>query len=627
MCGICGIAHDDLNLAVEKGVLVEMNRRMIHRGPDDEGYFLDGPVGLAMRRLSIIDLVTGHQPMISEDGRVVVVCNGEIYNFRELKTDLAKLGYHFRTESDTEIIPYLYQEYGDEFLTRMNGMFGLALWDSGRRRLIIARDRMGKKPLYWTYHNGAFVFSSELKSLLQHPLINRTIDRVALAKYLAYEYIPAPKSIFEGVHKLQPGHMLSLHDGAVEIRKYWDVPMDEFHHIHSEWEVVEELRGLLRRSVERRLVSDVPLGVFLSGGIDSSTVVSMMSEFRDPRSIKTFSIAFSEKSFDESSYARKVAEHFGTDHREETLTPDALISLLPEVTQFLDEPMADNSIIPTYALSKFTRKHVTVALGGDGGDELFAGYPTFQAERYSTLYRLIPRTLREHMIEPMARLMPVSDENISFDFKVKQFLKGAGISDPTRHFVWMGAFSPEEQLSLWCDAPPAPIFDDVEQYWRASHGGSYGNRLLYVYKKLYLQEDILVKVDRASMATSLEVRAPFLDPEVVEFVGRLPYSYKLRGLNLKYILKKTVRNGLPRGIAARAKKGFGVPVAKWFKKELKDVLLDELNESKIRREGYFKPEAISRLIDEHLRGKVDHRMKLWTLLIFELWLKKWGGVV
>ncbi len=624
MCGICGIVYDDPSRDVERDMLTAMNRTLTPRGPDEEGSWRDANVGLAMRRLAIIDLKSGQQPMTSEDGYVVVVCNGEIYNFKELRADLEKRGHRFKTNSDIEILPALYLEHGDEFLTHVNGMFALALWDARNQRLIVARDRMGKKPLYWTHTKGAFVFGSELKAVLANPEVRRTIDRVALAKYLAYEYIPAPHSIFEDIHKLGPGEYLVLHGGETSVHPYWDVPMDEIHHVHSEYEVTRDLRDLLKRAVERRLISDVPLGVFLSGGIDSSTIVALMAELVDPRSIKTFSIAFTEKSFDESSYAREVAKFFGTDHREERLEPQSLIDLLPEVSAFLDEPMADNSIVPTYALSKFTRKHVTVALGGDGGDELFAGYPTFQADRYARFYRLLPRVFRERVIEPLAAKLPVSDENISFDFKVKQFLKGAGIKDATRHMVWMGAFSPDEQMALWRDAAPGPVFDDVERYWRASHGHSHGNRILYLYKKLYLQEDILVKVDRASMATSLEVRAPFLDREVVEFVSRLPYSYKLRGLTMKYLLKKAMGDRLPKGIATRAKKGFGVPVAKWFKGPLKELMMDELGEAKLAREGFFKPGYVRALIDEHLAQKADHRMKLWALLVFELWLKRWA---
>lgn len=624
MCGICGILHDDPKGKVDRDALVAMNRTMIHRGPDDEGYHVEGNVGLGMRRLSIIDLLTGHQPMATEDGSVVAVCNGEIYNFQELKKDLEARGCTFKTNSDAEVIPYLYREFGDDFLDLMNGMFGLAVWDAREKRLIIARDRMGKKPLYWAHVDGVFLFGSELKAIIAHPRAPRTIDRTALAKYLAYHYIPAPRSIFENVHKLGPGEFLSIARGAVKVERYWDIPLDEHQHLHSEREVIEELRGLLRDAVGRRLISDVPLGVFLSGGIDSSTVVAMMSELRDPQSIKTFSIAFAEESFDESTYARQVAKHFRTDHYEEMLTPKGLLDLMPDVSDFLDEPMADYSIVPTYALSKFTRKHVTVALGGDGGDELFAGYPTFKADRYAKMYRMIPRAIRDYVIAPMANALPASDADISLDFKAKQFVKGAGMRDPSRHMIWMGAFSPEEQIELWDGPTPSLIFDDVERCWSASYGASPGNRILYLYAKLYLQEDILVKVDRASMATSLEVRAPFLDPEVVEFVSRLPYSYKLRGLTMKYLLKKAIGDKLPKGIAGRAKKGFGIPVAKWFKGELRELLMDELAEDKIRREGFFRPAMIARLIDEHLKGRANHRMKLWALLVFELWLKKWA---
>lgn len=624
MCGICGILYDDRVRPVQEDILHVMNRAMTHRGPDDEGIHIDKNVGLAMRRLAIIDLEHGNQPMMSEDGSVVVVCNGEIYNFRELRVDLEALGYRFKTNADSEVIPYLYQEYGDEFVGRMNGMFAIALWDAERRRLILARDRTGKKPLYWMHRHGMFLFASELKGILKHPDVHRKIDREALAKYCAYQYVPAPRSIVDGVHKLGAGEMLVLHDGEQRIHAYWDIPLDELHHVHSEHEVVHEIITLLKRSVERRLISDVPLGVFLSGGIDSSSIVAMMTELMDPSKIKTFSIAFAEKSFDESSHARRVAEAFGTDHREQMLNPCDLIALLPEVAAFMDEPMADASIIPTYALSKFTREHVTVALGGDGGDELFAGYPTFLADRYSTIYRILPKFMRSGLIEPLVNSLPVSDKNISFDFKAKQFVKGAGIRGPERHMMWMGAFTPEEELSLFQDMPQTSIYDDVERYWWQSHGASLGNRLLYLYHKMYLQEDILVKVDRASMATSLEVRAPLLDPDLVSFVSRLPYSYKLRGMTMKYIFKKSMRDKLPKGIADRPKKGFGVPIAKWFRNELKDMLQDELAETKIRNEGIFNPEYVGKLVSEHIKGKADNRVKLWTLFTFERWLGTWG---
>jgi len=623
MCGICGIIYDDPSRHVHERTLSAMNKTMVHRGPDDEGFFIKGNAGIAMRRLSIIDLKGGHQPISSEDGLVHVVCNGEIYNHEDLREDLEANGHKFKTHSDTEVLVHLYEECGSEFLNKLNGMFGLAIWDDKRKRLLIARDRMGKKPLYYTKQKGMFLFGSELKAILSHPDVERTIDHDSLSKYLAYEYVPAPRSIFKNIFKLEAGHCLILEKGDVTIKQYWDIPTDEFEDV-SVAEASETLRDLLLKSVKRRLISDVPLGVFLSGGIDSSTVTYMMTRIMPPKEVKSFSIAFAEKSFDESSHARRVAHQLGTDHHEETCTPDDLLNLIPEIQSFLDEPMSDPSIVPTYALSKFTRKYVTVALGGDGGDELFAGYPTFQAEKLARIYRLLPSFVRRGIIEAAVGRLPVSDKNISFDFKARQFIKGAGISDESRHLVWMGSFSPGEQQNLLADKPPLNIFDDVAKYAKAASYLSPGNRLLYIYKKLYLNEDILVKVDRASMGCSLEVRAPFLDKHVVEYVSRLPYKMKLNGFTMKYLLKRAVRDLLPAGIADRPKKGFGIPVAKWVKGPLKEMAQDLLHPTKIRREGYFRAEEVQRLMDDHLMSRADNNKKLWTLLTFELWHDKWA---
>ncbi|MFH1829957.1 MAG: asparagine synthase (glutamine-hydrolyzing) [Pseudomonadota bacterium] len=624
MCGICGIIYEDPSRQVDKDLLARMNRTMVHRGPDDEGYYMGRGAALAMRRLSIMDVADGHQPMSSEEGNVQAVCNGEIYNFKELRQDLKSKGHTFHTGSDTEVLPHLYQEYGADIPTKLNGMFGLAVWDEKERTLLLARDRMGKKPLYFTYQDGALIFGSELKAILANPNVARRLDLNSVAKYLAYEYIPAPHTIFEGIKKLEPGQLLRFKDGRITMRHYWDVPVGDERIGLSDDEASKEFLRLFKGSVKKRLMSDVPLGVFLSGGIDSSSVVAMMREHMEPHNIKTFSIAFEEKSFDESSYARKVAKHLGTDHREKLCTPRDLLALLPEVTSLLDEPFADPSIIPTYALSKFTRQHVTVALGGDGGDELFAGYPTFQAERAATWYRALPKFLRKSIIEPCCMRLQVSDENISFDFKVKQFLKGVDIRGIARHMVWMGAFSQPELKDVLAGSPPPDVFDDARRHAVSAKPASDGNAILYAYKKLYLAEDILAKVDRASMGASLEVRAPFLDYEVVEFVARLPYRMKLNGFNMKYLLKKSVDDLLPKGIAGRAKKGFGIPVAKWIKGPLREMTCDVLAEDKLRREGIFKPEEVTRLLNDHFKGRAENRKKLWTLIMFEKWLERWG---
>ncbi len=624
MCGICGIIYDDPSRNVDRLVLARMNRTMTHRGPDDEGYFIGRGSSLAMRRLSIIDVEGGHQPMSSEDGVVQAVVNGEIYNFRELRKELRSKGHVFQTRSDSEVLPHLYEELGADLPMKLNGMFGLAVWDERSRALLLARDRMGQKPLYWAHMGGALVFASELKALLQCPEVARKIDHSSVAKYLAYEYVPAPHTIFEGIQKLEPGHLLRYRDGRIIVRRYWDVPLGDERIGLSEAEAIKEFMRLFDRSVRRRLISDVPLGVFLSGGIDSSSVVAVMSRHADPRDIKTFSIAFEEKSFDESSHARRVAEHFGTDHREQVVTPKDLVALLPRVSELIDEPFADPSIIPTYALSRFTRQHVTVALGGDGGDELFAGYPTFQAERLSAWYQGLPRALKRYVIEPLCLRLPVSDENISFDFKVKQFLKGAEVRGITRHMVWMGAFSQAELGALLVDPPPADVFEDARRHASNARDASDGNAMLYAYKKLYLAEDILQKVDRASMGVSLEARAPFLDHELVEFVARLPYRMKLNGFTMKYLLKKGMEGLLPRGIAARPKKGFGIPVAKWIKGPLKRMTLDLLSEERLTRDGILRPQAVEALLDDHFAGRADNRKKLWTLIMFQKWHDRWA---
>ncbi len=624
MCGICGIIHDDPERPVDRGVLEAMNRTMTHRGPDDKGFFYGRGSGLAMRRLSIIDVEGGHQPLLSEDGRVVAICNGELYNFKELRRELESRGHLFRTRSDAEILPHLYEERGAGLVDPVNGMFGLAVWDEKERSLVLARDRMGEKPLYYARAGKSFLFGSELKAILAHPEVVRRIDRSSLAKYLAHDYVPAPHTIIEGVAKLEPGQLLVWRAGRLEKKNYWDLPRAAEAYVGEE-EAASELLRLLEKSVAIRLASDVPLGVFLSGGIDSSSVLAMMARVRRPEEIKTFSISFAEKSFDESSWARRVAAHFGTEHRERMCTPAELLKLMPKVAELLDEPFADASIIPTYALAKFTREHVTVALGGDGGDELFAGYPTFQAERAAGLYAALPSFVRRGFIDRIVGLLPVSDENISFDFKVRRFIKGAAVPGPARHIVWLGAFSPAEQRDLFAVDPPGGVFEDAARHWESGAGFSRGNRLLYTYKKLYLAEDILTKVDRATMGVSLESRAPFLDHELVEFVAKLPYRMKLKGFTMKHLLKKAVGPLLPEGVAGRAKKGFGVPVAKWVKGPIREMVLDCLSVDRIKREGIFRAGAVSGIIKDHMSGRENSAKKIWSLLMFERWLERWGS--
>jgi asparagine synthase (glutamine-hydrolysing) len=623
MCGICGIV--DLRGPIDREALARMTVAIHHRGPDDEGFYL-GPtesataVGFGFRRLSIIDLATGNQPIANEDGTVWVVFNGEIYNFLALRTDLEERGHRFTTNADTEVIVHLYEELGHDFVERLNGMFAFALWDERRQVLLLARDRFGKKPLYYADLGRTLLFASELKSLVEHPLCPKELDFDALSRYLAMEYVPTPYSILDGVRKLPGGHLLIWEDGNASIDRYWDLELRADAPARADDEYIEEFRSRLREAVNRRLMSDVPLGAFLSGGIDSSSVVAMMVDALPPSAVKTFSIGFGERSFDESAHARRVAAHFGTDHHEEIFTPQVMLDLLPEVVDWLDEPFGDASILPTYLLSRFTREYVTVALGGDGADELLAGYPTFAADRFARLYR-IPRLLHSNVILPLVDRVPVSTANFSFDFKLKRFLRGAASPEDVRHPTWLGSFTPDEEASLLAGPPPDPFAEQRQAFAHAA--GDRLARLIYLYAATYLQDDILVKVDRASMACSLEVRAPFLDVELVKFLGRVPSRLKLRGLDTKHLLKRTMADVLPPGIATRAKKGFGIPVAAWFKGPLRETLQDELSPERIRSQGLFEPAEVHRLVSEHLSGRRDHRKSLWTLFVFQLWHRRW----
>jgi asparagine synthase (glutamine-hydrolysing) len=627
MCGITGIL--DVSGRVDREVLARMTNTLRHRGPDDEGYYLPsnqnaGPsVGLGFRRLAIIDLGGGRQPMANEDESIWIVCNGEIYNYQPLRLELESKGHRFRTHSDIEVLLHLYEESGPDFLSRVNGMFALAIWDARRQTLLLARDRLGKKPLYYRHTPAQLLFGSEVKALLQHPACPRELDPRSLSKYLAYEYVPSPHCIFKGIHKLPAAHLLTWKDGQTHVRRYWDLKFPEHPTIRREEELAEELRSRLKEAVRLRLISDVPLGVFLSGGIDSSTVVALMAELRPASSIKTFAIGFEEKSFDESNYARRVAECFGTEHHEQILKSQTLLDILPNVAALLDEPFADASVIPTYLLSAFTRRHVTVALGGDGGDELFAGYPTFPAHRVAQFYR-VPQAVHQRIIQPLAELLPVSRENFSLDFKVKRFLRGANCRPGIRDQIWLGSFTPsEQQLLLEGTSAEIDHYEDIAEAERNSPGSNLIDRLIYLYCKFYLQDGILTKVDRASMACSLEARAPFLDYTFVEFACSVPWHLKLKGLKTKYILKRAMRDKLPREILARGKKGFGIPVAKWFRSDLKDLVHDTFSESRIRQQGLFNPQAISRLLNDHMRGTRDNRKPLWTLFMFQLWHEKY----
>lgn len=610
MCGIAGYFGQG-----DRGILERMTTTLTHRGPDDVGFYIDGQLGFGFRRLSIIDLSPlGHQPMESNDGNIVVIFNGEIYNFRELRDELEKRGHRFKSKSDTEVIIYAYAEYGTRCFEKLNGMFAIALYDKKQQRVILARDRLGKKPLYWSRRGDTLMFGSELKALVAHPLFKKEVDTASLNKYLAYDYIPTPHTIFRGVYKLEPGHYLIYEKGSVAKTCFWDVQFTTDFAGADIADILKEMDKQLEKAVALRLVADVPLGIFLSGGLDSSSIAYYAQKVSNEK-IKTFNIGFAEKSFDESNYARQVAKFLGTDHYEHTLTAQDALDVIPRIASIIDEPLADYSIIPTYLISKFTRQHVTVALGGDGGDELFFGYPTFQAER---LFPLIKAGAP--LIRLFEKILPISHAHFNTRFKIHQLLQGMDVSERYRHHSWMGTFLNSE---LQVTSYKLHEFEDIDRYWEKIKKEPRWNQLVYLYLRTYLMDQVLVKVDRASMANSLEVRVPFLDYKFVDFTNSIHYRNKIKGLEAKHLLKQLMKDKLPHNIVYRKKQGFGVPLSAWFAKELKPFVLDILSPEKIKRTGLFNPDAVKKIVSEHVNNKADHRKKLWSLLTFQMWYDTW----
>ncbi|MBU1864517.1 MAG: asparagine synthase (glutamine-hydrolyzing), partial [Candidatus Omnitrophica bacterium] len=626
MCGLCGFTDNRKDLNNSSDILVKMTRVLQHRGPDAEGFYHSDTMHFGHRRLRIIDLQTGDQPIFNEDKSLVLVFNGEIYNFKELKDELVKKGHVFHTHSDTEVIIHLYEEKGEDCVRVLNGMFAFAIWDSKSKELFLARDRFGQKPLFYTVCGNDIFFASELKSLIMHPIVRCEIDNLSLAQYLAYEYIPTPRTIYKDIFKLSAGHYLLYKNGSISIRQYWDYYDSQQEHCHlSQPKIMEKLVALLSKAVSRRLMSDVPLGIFLSGGIDSSAIAALAVRHSSQK-IKTFSITFDNPSFDESKYARRVSSFLGTEHFEKKFSVNELFRTIEENLGTLDEPFADSSFLPTSLLSKLAREHVTVALGGDGADELFCGYPTFQAHKLAEIYKFVPHIVHKNCFIPIAKRLPVDLNNISIDYRVKQFLNGAKQRMEIRHQYWLGAFSPEEQVDLFTHALTGEIsqqklHEPNVRYWRQQRGADKMNALSYLYIKTYLQDDILTKVDRASMLHSLEVRSPFLDVEFAQFVSQLPGKFKIRGFTRKYILRKALHNILPKEIINRSKKGFGIPIAYWFRNELKGAIKDHSFSKNLESIGMRK-DVVNTIVEQHLSGKKDNRKKLWALFVLDNWLKK-----
>ena len=620
MCGITGFvgAGNDTDLK-------RMTDALAHRGPDDTGYLVDPVRGvhLGHRRLSILDIAGGHQPMVTADGNLAIIFNGEIYNFAELRAELVSRGYRFQTDhSDTEVLLHGYREWDAGLPGRCNGMWAFVIYDRARRRLFGSRDRFGKKPLFYSTQNGAFVFGSELTALRAHPAVNSALSRRALKKYFGYGYIPAPHTILENVHKLPGGHsfILDVESPALapRVEKYWDFVLEPFAggEIPADPEGTwgEELRARLDEAVRRRLVADVPVGVFLSGGIDSSAITAFASRHVPAGMLKTFSIGFEEASFDESAYARRVAQLFKTDHHLETLSISKAHSLLPTIAGRLDEPMGDSSLLPTYLLSQFTRAQVKVALGGDAGDELFAGYDPFVALRKAELYsKMVPRPVHRAVCMLAAR-MPVSHRYMSLDFRLKRTLRG--LSYPSKLWlpVWTASLDASELGELFGEpADLEDIFSEAIATWEGCAQTDVVDRTLQFFTKLYLQDDILVKVDRASMMHGLEARAPFLDIDFVNFARRIPSAWKYRHGQTKYILKKALEAVLPADVLYRKKQGFGVPIGAWFKNGqlgLDDAPLPCLNGAFVK----------ARLAD-HRANRTDQRAFLWNTWLLGQWLR------
>ena len=626
MCGICGLAFSPASGQPEISLLKKMAQTLIHRGPDDEGYFSRPGIGLAVRRLSIIDVAGGHQPLSNETGSIWVAQNGEIYNFPDIRAELEKRGHIFRTRSDTEVIVHSYEEWGLDFLQKFRGMFALALWDGEKKRLILARDRIGVKPLYYTLlPDGTLIFGSEIKAILSHPQVPRELDLEALDFYLTLEYIPAPYSIFKGIKKLQAAHLLIFEGGRLTLQPYWQLEAGQLKERAKSLslpQAMEELYALLREAVRLRLISDVPLGAFLSGGIDSSTIVGLMREL-GAEPLRTFSIGFKESTYNELNYARTAARRFSTQHEEFILEPRAL-ELTEKLIYHLDEPLADFSIFPTYLVSTMARSRVTVALSGDGGDELFGGYEHYQAQKLAQIGSV--RKLG-HLASPLINLFPPSEKKKGFWNKLQRFTLGLTFPAELRHFRWMTFWREEEKEALysedlkkeikkagpfWTREPLSSLFQEMDQFDPITAE-------LYLDLKTYLPDDIMVKVDRMSMATSLEAREPLLDHHLVEFVFSLPGEWKLHGLETKWIFKKTMERLLPRENIYRPKEGFSIPIKLWLRQELRSLLLDQLNEDRLKRQGLFEPSLVKKLIDDHLAGRKNYSHQLWALLVFEKW--------
>lgn len=623
MCGIAGFISDTSeDVARRAAKLDAMCRVITHRGPDEQGTAIEGRAAMGMRRLSIIDLATGQQPIYNSDRTKLIVFNGEIYNYRALKKELEARGYRFRTNSDTETIIHAYDAFGAGCLERLEGMFAFAIWDMTEQRLFAARDRVGKKPFFYSVTpNGEFIFGSELKVLLEHGGISKEMDLGALDSYLTFGYVPEELCIFKGVKKLEPGHFLTFKNGDIRTERYWDFDYSAEQLLKSEDEIAVELLEKLKDAVSSRLISEVPLGAFLSGGVDSSAVVGLMSQIMD-QPVKTFSIGFNEDSFDELKFARLAAKHFRTDHHEFILTPD-FVDVVDDLVWHFDEPFADSSALPTYMVSKLAREHVTVVLSGDGGDELFAGYTRYMTDRDRRSSERVPETIRRNLLRPLSEALPHGTRGKNYLFNIS--LDAAG-----RYIDSISHFNGPRKRRLYSSEMTTRMngtYERGERLYREIAGSistdDATERLLYLDSRTYLPSDILTKVDRMSMASSLEARSPLLDHKLIDFVMRIPTKLKLNGSEAKYIFKKAIAGFVPNEILHREKQGFGVPIGDWINSQLKQRIIGDLSDRKTAERGYFDQKYVKLLIDEHSRGRRDHSHVVWTLWMLEMWHRRY----
>ncbi len=617
MCGICGVYHRQSQLPVDPHLIEQMVNSLDHRGPDDRGSYIHGPIGLGFTRLSIIDLSGGHQPMSNEEGNIWVVLNGEIWNYILLRTELQQKGHQFRTQSDTETIIHAYEEYGVEAIAHLHGMFGIALWDETRQRLLLARDRAGKKPLYYSFASGKLLFASEIKALLQHPEIKREVDLQALGDFLSVRYVPGPATLFTSIYKILPGHWLLCEPDTQREECYWDVRFDQTTS-YPESVYLSGIRQHVRRAVEERMIADVPVGAFLSGGVDSSIITGVMSQLSEQK-IHTFAVGFDHPDYSELPYARLAATRFGTEHHELVVQASDLAHYWPLLTWHRDEPVSEPSDLGVYLISRMARQYVKVILSGEGGDELFAGYPKYVFDGLAKYYHLLPHSVRERMVQPLLEQLPYSMR------KVKMAARTLSQDAPERWLHWFGIFHTSLKAELLMPTVQKQIDMDSSHTFRAwlAHGQPHDDLLamLYLDTKIWLPDNLLMKGDKMTMAASLEARIPLLDEHLIEYAARIPSRLKTKGFQTKYLLKRAFADILPEPILRRKKMGFNVPTGIWFREGQRGLITRLLLSERLRERGYFNTQCIAQMLREHLEGKTNYQAQLFTLASLELWFR------